>query len=134
MANLTKHLVLGDLLKWIAHPGYCLVAGTFKNAGAVSVDYSGMLGMPVKLSGGFYVPVLATDEDNAEGLLVVTEDFTLAASGTKKVSVLVRGPAIVHEQALPVNDVDGDALTWATIKTALPDIVFTTAAAQESEG
>jgi hypothetical protein len=126
---LQKGKVVSDILKWDVHPGFTRVSGQFKNTTGAQIDAGYILGQPVKLSAGYWVPVLATDEANVEGLLIyqdLIEDLANAGVLPGKVNVLVKGPAIINTDNVPAADVAGDALNWATIAANLDNMTFVT--------
>jgi len=120
MAVTTFGQVLSDILLYLLSPSFCYEEGTFKNnvAGLTMTDVV-TLGLLVKKSGNYWVPVLATDEANAGGIIVSKKTVTLAENATTKVTVLVRGPAIIAKAGLPTKDVASTNYTQATIVTAL---------------
>lgn len=132
MPTLTSRRKQGDMFKYIQHPEICLTSGIFRNGSGSTIPAgTSLLAQPLKLSGGKWVPVIATDEANVGGLMFsdiflgdsLANATDYAPSGTlTKVAVLTLGPAVVLKDALPANDVLGVALTWATIYTAFATI------------
>jgi len=121
-SSLTKGKVLGDIFKWLLHPGFNLVSAKLVNPVAVVQALTSPAGLPVKASGANYVIVQATDEANAIGLLYHDKPIALAASGTSDLlyPFLIRGPALIDKDALPTHDVAATpvAYTNATLVTA----------------
>ena len=119
MAMKTFGQVLSDLLLYMLNPTFCLEDGLFKNNTGGAITAAGF-GQLVKWDGTNFLPVMATNEAQAQGIIVSNTTFSaLANNGTQKVTVLRRGPAIVHKKALPTNDVAGAAITAAARLTAL---------------
>ena len=120
--KLTRGRVLGEIFKWIMHPGYNLVSAKLVNPVAAAMTITSPAGLPVKASGANYVVVLATDEANALGLLYWDKPITIGASATSDLlyPFLIRGPALIDKDALPANDiaVSPAAYTIATLVTA----------------
>lgn len=113
---------LGDLVRSIFNPGYNYISSTIVSpAGAVATPNVRLLGQPVKVSGGNHILVLAADIANATGIIADDGFFDLpVAAGTlTNVTVLKRGPAIVHADALPALDVNGGAINAANFQAAL---------------
>lgn len=122
MPSLVSRKHLGDIFKFVSHPGYNTVSGIFRNNSGATRTLFSLVGMPVKLSGGKWVPVLATDEANITGLVMSEEYVDTLANNTDwgtKVQVMVRGPALYDKDALPAADIAGTPFTLATIVTAL---------------
>lgn len=113
--------VLGDLLRAFYHPGYCFVSAKLVNPVAAALESFMPLGQPVKASGANYVFVLDGDEAATIGLVLHDKPINLGASATSDdlYLILVRGPALVSFGDLPALDIEDDALTEATIRTAL---------------
>jgi hypothetical protein len=120
---LTRARALGDVFKWLMHPGYNLVSAKLVNPVAAAITITDPCALPVKASGANYVIVLATDEANAIGLLYFDKPITLGISATSALlyPFLIRGPALIDKDALPANDVavSPGAYTNATLVTAL---------------
>lgn len=110
--------VLSDLLLYMLNPTFCLEEGLYKNNTGGAIDVAGF-GQLTKWDGTNFLPVLATDEADAEGIIVSNTQLDLANNGTIKVTVLRRGPAVVHKSGLPANDIAGTAYTAADRLTAL---------------
>lgn len=122
MATRTLGKRLGDGLKWEVHPGYTRKSGTFRNNSGSALSDEYVIFQPVKLSSGKWVPVLATDEANAGGLLLIPDLIDSLANNTDygvKAPVLVKGPLIFNKNSLPAADVAGTSFTIATLVTAL---------------
>lgn len=122
---------LGDLLRNEWHPGYCCVSAKLVNPLAGALTNFNPIGQPVKASGANFVFVQDGDEANAIGLVLHDKPISVPGSGTdggvsaEKYMILRRGPALIAEDAIAAgatvagDDVNGDALTIATIVTAL---------------
>lgn len=117
----TKGRVLGDLLRAFWHAGYCIGSYKLVNPIASAITLTNPLGQPLKVSGANYVFVQDGDEANVTALLLHDRPILLTSSGTtdELYPVLLRGPALIDKDALPATDVNGDALTIATLVTAL---------------
>lgn len=122
---LTSGKVLGDVLKFISHPGINYESGVLTNASGSTQDVPNPIGQPVKRSSTKWVFVLAGDEANVDGLLLYQRPISgskallNATDFDEKVLVLVRGPALINADALPAEDVAGDALDQADLEAAL---------------
>lgn len=116
----TKGRSLGDVFKWLVHPGFCLVSAKLVNPLATALDLTDPVGQPLKASGANYVFVQDLDEANAIGLLYHDKPIALAGSATSEelYAILLRGPALIDKDALPLLDVNGTAFTVATLVTA----------------
>jgi hypothetical protein len=116
---------LGDLVRSIFEPGYNYVSGKLVGvAGGTLANQAGkrVLGQPVKASGANWIPVLATDEANATGIIADDGIYDLpaaAAVSERSFTILKRGPALIGATSLPTNDLMGTAFTAATLVTAL---------------
>jgi len=114
--------MLGDLVRNMYHPGYCLESATLVSpAGAVATPGVRLLGQPVKASGANYVLVLGGDIANAAGVVADDNLYDLPAAGglIGPISILRRGPAQYGAAALPANDVLGTGITPAAFLSAL---------------
>lgn len=122
MTTLTNNAVQGDVVKYLLDPAYNVESYAFRNVSGATITDVELLGTVVKVSSGVVVPVLATDEANAQGVIISDEKIESLANNTtttKKYAVLMRGPAIISQDELPTDDLAGDALTMATLVTAL---------------
>lgn len=119
--TLTQGAVQGDLLKEFMSPGYNFVEGKLVNPVAVAKTGWNPIGQPVKASGANFVFVQDTDEANAIGIVLHDKPINLAASATSadRYLILRRGPALIDKEQIAGTDINGDALTKATIVTAL---------------
>lgn len=121
--SVTKGKTLGDVFKWLMHPGFNLVSAKLVNPVAAAMTITSPVGLPVKASGSNYVIVLATDEANAIGLLYHDKPITIGSSATSDLlyPFLIRGPALIDKDALPTADVAVSPGTYtnATLVTAL---------------
>jgi len=117
---------LGDVIRDYYHSGYNFVSSTLKNPSATAIANQNPIGQPVKVSSSTRVFVKATDEANATGIVAWDKPISLAGSATSDdlYPVLVRGPALIDQDALPLKDMDagggdaGTAFTIATLVTA----------------
>jgi hypothetical protein len=115
-----------DLLKSEWDMRYDRDAATIKNAsgGAVLAGWL-QVGHPIKKVGSQWQVVMSGDEANT-GALFLGHDSTgipeaLANNGITalKYPILLNGPAIVNQDAIPLTDPAGGTYTLATIVTAL---------------
>lgn len=117
--------VIGDVLKYISHPGINYESGTLTNSSGTDQDVPDPIGQPVKRSSTKWIFVLAGDEANVDGLLIYQKPLSgnkVLVNGTdldEKVLILVRGPALINADALPAEDVAGGTLDQADLETAL---------------
>lgn len=121
MSVKTKGPIVGDLVKWEVDPLYCREEVTITTPSETAIDVEEALGLPVKSDGsGGYVPVAASDIANAAGLILETGPLVIEADGeAPKKRILLRAPAILNENFLPVTDYAGDAISAANFKAAL---------------
>lgn len=118
----TDNRKLGDLLRAMFDPAHNYAGGTLKNNVAETVTPTDPLGQPVKQTGSQWEFVAAADIANATGVLLHDKDLPQMAQNDiseQKFLFLVRGPAVVHEDGLPANDVYGDAINAANFKARL---------------
>lgn len=110
-----------DLLAYYAKDEYCLEEAVLRNATGGAVDLVGTRGLPVKLVAGVYCVCLEADLANAIGVIISDKALALAnaTTGTEKHVILVRGPAVLRKDGLSATDAAGQALTKATLITAL---------------
>lgn len=130
----TQGPCLGDFLKYVMHPAYNFISGTFKNLSTATIAAgASILGQPCKVNTGTqYKPVVAGDEGNITALCLYERPLEAALANNtvfgQPVLFLVRGPAIVADDGLPTLDVAGGTLTLADLKTKLsawdPPVVF----------
>jgi hypothetical protein len=59
---------MGDVVRYILHPGYCIVSAHVVNPNAAAYAAQNLVGQPVKASGANYVFVESTDEAAVIGL------------------------------------------------------------------
>lgn len=119
---LTDNRKLGDLLRAFFDNAHNFTGGTIKNAVAETVTPTDPLGQPVKQAAGQWQFVAAADIANATGVLVHQRDLPELAQNditAEKILILVRGPAVIHEDGLPTHDVYGDAIVAADFKARL---------------
>lgn len=122
-SSLQSRRRLGDVFRWLAHQGFCLVSAKLVNPVAAAITINDPCGLPVKASGSNYVIVQAADEANAIGLLYFDGGpISLASSGTSDLTYpfLIRGPALIDRDALPTQDVavSPGTYTIATLVTS----------------
>ncbi len=120
--SLAAGSMLGDLVRAEWHRGYCFVEAVVKNSGSANLLGTRLLGQPMKKISTVWNFVLTTDEANTTGILFYDKPFpSLAAAATSvdRYLILVRGPALIDQDALPVLDVNAATLVPATIATAL---------------
>lgn len=127
--------VLSDLLLYMLNPTFCLEDGLYKNNTGGAIDVAGF-GQLTKWDGTNFLPVLATAEATAEGIIVSNTQLDLANNGTIRVTVLRRGPAVVHKSGLPTNDIAGTPYTAADRLDRLEalNIIAKDAPAQSTSG
>jgi hypothetical protein len=116
---------LGDLIRNLFHPGYNFISATVKNPDATTATIEDPLGLPVKKNGSQWEFVDAADIANCGGILVhdkPLEDLAQNAITAEPLKILVRGPAIIHEDGLSPVDHLGDAIVAATFKTEAEDL------------
>lgn len=140
MPTISKGRTMGDVVRYVLHPGYCIVSAYVVNPNAAAYAAQNLVGQPVKASGANYVFVESTDEAAVIGLFMHDKPVALGVSETTtiKYPILVRGPALVDQDSLPVNDVAGVAFdTVAQLVTALaaldPPIIAVRQPVTESE-
>ena len=135
--SLTDRVRIYDLVKMELDTRINRASGHFKNVSGGGALAAGavVVGTPVKLSTGNWVPILAGDEANTGGLWLgdpATQPFIegLANNAVSALpgQVLVKGPAVVDKDKIPAKDVAGGTLTAATIITALAALGITTLA------
>lgn len=116
---LTSGKSLSDGLRYDSDPRYTRASGFLANNTGAEVTVNVRL-MPVKVVGGNYEIVLATDEANATGVIVEDRTYTIADGevANRKVPVMVNGPAILSLEGLPTADPAGTAYTMATLTAA----------------
>jgi len=118
----TKPLVGGDVIirEWARE--YTREEVTIANA--TSADYAMPAGYPINTATS--KPVLTTAEANTYGFTV--EPVTIVAGETRTIAIIVRGPAVINQDALPVLDVAGAALVPANMVTSThlgtPGLIF----------
>lgn len=121
---LTAPAQLSDLMQWECDRQFCCEERVIKNAGAGAVELIAPLGTPLIDSGtpGEMSIALNASVAAIDGILMQTEPMPSIAAGAStpvKYLVLVRGPAIIKKDGLPVNDVAATPWTMATLITAL---------------
>lgn len=123
MTTKTNTPVGGDLVKYEFHQSHCRASGTFKNSSGAAITDRSILGTPVKLSAGNWIPVAAADIANAEGLLLhddLVDSLPDATVLDVEVAVLVRGPAGVLLSQLPTTDIAaGASINMTNFETRL---------------
>ena len=117
---LTKGRTLGDVVRNLWHPAYCMGEFFLVNPNAVAYAAQSLVGQPVSISGDEATLLEPGGEANAEGILMHPGLLELGISETtdKKYPVLLRGPALIDQDSLPLEDLAGVAFTVATLVTA----------------
>ena len=123
MVTKTRTPIAGDFLKRYYNGEYCFVSMKIDN-NVVDLTAQDIAGQPVVVdspSAGSCRFVQDTAEGTTTGFIVEKAKLTLAngSVSTEKYLVLVRGPAVVYQEGIPANDVNGDAFTIATLVTRL---------------
>ncbi len=115
----TKGRTIADVVRWMVHQGFCIVSSKLVNPIASEIELN-PVGQPVKVSGANHVFVQDGDEANATGLVMYDKKIIIRANATtdELYPILKRGPALIDEDALPSNDINGDAFTVSTLVTA----------------
>lgn len=114
---------VSDFLKWFVDERYCMLAATIKNVTGVTVAAGAIVpGTPLKLNGSQWETTDAADAGTVDGFYVDQrrhESLVDDAITAKRYAILVRGPALINKNAIPVNDltVTPDPYTLATIVT-----------------
>jgi hypothetical protein len=111
MAVVTNTNVLGDLLINEYHPGYCRESKTVANATGSEVTL--VVGAPLDDN----VMETAAGIAGCDGL--VMQKTVIPNGESRKIPVLVRGPAIINTDELPTEDYAGASITMATFLAAL---------------
>lgn len=114
-----------DVIHWIGNREYSLVQATLKNLSGGAITIKNPIGYPLKVSGNFVVPVIATDEANVTMILaggVQTKYIELDNNETLPVLVLKRGPAVIKTSGIPEADYADAAFDVDAIKAALAAI------------
>lgn len=123
MAAKTKNRTLGDLIRYELNPSFTREQYTLRNATGASATLTNPMGYPVKFNANKMELALSGDEATVDGLLLQATDEDAIATGTDyaggKRAILVRGPAILSKDQLPINDVAGDAFVQANLITRL---------------
>lgn len=120
--TLAAGYALGDLIRAEWHRGYNYVEAVIKNSGSSNLLDARLLGQPMKKISTVWNFVLTTDEANTTGIFAHDKPMpSVAATATTvdRYLILVRGPALINQDALPVLDVNAATLVPATIATAL---------------
>ena len=112
---------VGDAVKFVMHPAYNYEGRPLKNTTGSDLSLVRLGAQPVKIVGNNFEFIVAGDEANTDGLLVDVDpvDLLNGATTTLKRKALVRGPAIVKQEGIPDDDVEGAALDLDAIATAL---------------
>lgn len=120
----TEKLNVGDLVRHEYEPfnGYARDKVTVYNETGYDIVVDNPLAQPIMVSGahaGAYKFVAAGSEASAKGLVLRTDSLSVLNGASIVLVGLMRGPAIINKNTLPANDVNGNALTIATLVTAL---------------
>lgn len=111
-----------DFVKWEIDQRYTRVAATIQNKAGVAIDAGAIkIGQPLILNGSQWETADSGEEASVDGFFVDERKVpALAVNGisTLEYSILVRGPALVNYDAIPV-DLLGVAYGAAAIKAAL---------------
>lgn len=103
-------------------PTYNYVSATLKNVGLGAVSLANPIGYPVRNNAGVWELIIATEEDETEGIIVGGPPIkALAAAGVTKGKYLIlcRGPACVRPGGISAKDTADANITKATVITAL---------------
>lgn len=125
MTTLTERSREYDFLKHFYHPEYCFEVGTVKNNSSVDADAGDIgPGLPLLLNSTQWETVAAGSVSGMDGFFigdgdVPCEAIAAAATSVKSYRILVRGPAIVNLDAVPVDIDAGAAYNKTTIRTAI---------------
>lgn len=123
--TLTKNSSASDLIRWEADD-----AGRFTRTSAVLTNDTGAdlaedamgIGYPLKEAAGVWTPALTGEEASIDGVLVderVIPAIANAAATESEYAILRRGPAVVNEGELAVNDVEDAAFVAANFVSRL---------------
>lgn len=119
---LTKRRDPSDLIKHEESQVICRFSAILENnsATALTADHDGLF-QPVKIVGGKWNFVLATDEAATEGLYIgaLNNGLAAAADSAFPEAAINNGPAAINRDVLPADDIDGTSLNIGTIITAL---------------
>ena len=118
----TNTQVGADVLKREWDEMYSRVSTTLTNNTLATQTVADMVGMPVKLNGAVWELALNADVATIDGVVIDGPPINAlanAATTTEKYVVLMRGPAVINEDALQANDPAGTPWTTATLKTSL---------------
>lgn len=114
---------VSNLLKSYLSAEYCFEEFLLRNNEAVAVVDLDIAGVPVILDPDAGTAVLATAATlaGANGLCVTRGKLSIAAESNteNKVAILVRGPAVIYEEGLPVKDPYDTAYDLAVYETFL---------------
>lgn len=99
----------------------CIVRNA--HAGTVSVTKANMRGLPVQIVSGKAQLTAAASINTANALILEADkdivSLATATDSTTTAICLVRGPAVFRESAIRLTSAAGEAITLATVKTAL---------------
>lgn len=122
MTTFTSRQRVYDFLKFQLEERYCQETALITNdTGADIIAGEIEPGYPLKESGGVWSPADTTEEGSVDGFYVDTrqcEAIANSAASTKQYAILVRGPALVNVDAVPV-DTAGAAFVRATLITRM---------------
>lgn len=111
MADATRQPKLGDVVKKELWPevNYC------RDTGTVSVTSDVVVGTCLELSGSTYIEVVSGTESDTAAILIDKDVYNYSSGDTPTLGLLVKGPAVVAENALSM----ADSATEADVITAL---------------
>ena len=116
--------IAGDAIKVHGDPEYVFESATLDNDTGTNLSNVEIAGQPVVYNHSTGVATFveaSTDEANTNAIIAEKGKLTLnnGSQTSRKYVVLVRGPAVLLQEGLPANDVEGAALVTATIVTQL---------------
>lgn len=145
MVTLSENNKPGELLKKLFAAEYNLESTTLTNSDPNTTpparDIADVVGLPVKgATAGAREIAYATEEGDVTGIVVEgpsIADLDDDGETVDKYSVLIRGPAVIHQSVIQTADPAGDDYTVATIVSTLaalsPPIIVVTGPATVSE-
>lgn len=119
----SNDLRVGDFLVWEVEERYTRVAARIQNKTAVALAAGAIVpGTPLNLNSAQWETINSGSETGIDGFFVDTrahEALAIDAITAKRYSILVRGPALINKNAIPLNDLTAtpDAYVLATIVT-----------------
>lgn len=118
-ATKTERAYVRDFLLFELEARYNRIAATLTNDSASPIDFQP--GEILQFDTDHYEP---TKLANLGDAILISDVGELAAAASKEVAVLIRGPAIVNEDALTVQAAATFATVLTDLKSNLPDVVF----------